>query len=185
MTIPSMSDIANMYRPLPLAVKELRINDQWLGRWSDADELPEHAPVGYVYATLYSGDKGYLVRPRGTQDVWAAIDDETAGEDPETWLGREVPARTGLQIGQLVLVGFLECRPTKFNDVPKETIQVRPLYIVIAGKVDDVPEASGYERRRVILNDYLTAMRNRYPEIRSYMERAHDRYLTMRAKGEA
>jgi hypothetical protein len=62
---------------------------------------------------------------------------------------------------------------------------VRPLYIVIAKKVDDVPEASGYERRRVILNDYLTAMRNRYPEIRAYMERAHDRYLTMRAKGEA
>ncbi|MCZ2110163.1 MAG: hypothetical protein LC118_11460 [Dehalococcoidia bacterium] len=185
MTIPSMSDIANMYRPLPLAVTELRINDQWLGRWSEADELPANAPVGYVYATLYSGDKGYLLRARGSQDVWEAVDGETGGEDPEAWLRREIPARSGLSIGQLVLIGFLECRPTKFNDVPKETIQVRPLYLVIANRVDDVPGASGYERRRVILNDYLTAMRNRYPEIRAYMEKAHDRYLMMRAKGEA
>ena len=184
MTIPSMSDIAQMYRPLPLAVKELRINDAWLGRWSDADELPEHGPVGYVYATLYSGDKGYLIRPKGAE-VWAAIDSETGGEDPETWLRREVPARTGLGIGKLILTGFLECRPTKFNDAPKGTIQLRPLYIVIADTVENVPATSTFERRRVILNEYLAAMRNRYPEIRSYMEKAHDRYLTMRAKGEA
>ncbi len=185
MTMPGMGPTPYIYIPLPPAVKELRLNDMWLARWSDADELPRGAPVNYVYALLYMGDKGYVIREKGTEN-WRSLEGAVEGESAEAWLKREAPARTGLTVGTTALIGFLECRPTKFNtEFPAGSFAVRPLYVVVAKKVADVPDDSPYERRRLPLNEHLAVMRNRYPEIREHMDAAAGRYVQMRAKGEA
>lgn len=185
MTMPGTGPTPYIYFPLPLAVKELRLNDMWLARWSDADELPAGAPVDYVYTLLYMGDKGYVVREKGTEN-WRSLEGEVKGESAEAWLKREVPARTGLTVGTTALVGYLECRPTKFNtEFPAESFAVRPLYVVVAKKVGEVPDNSVYERRRLPINEHLAVMRNRYPEIREHVDDAAGLYVRMRAKGEA
>lgn len=185
MTMPGGGPMPYVYIPLPPAVTELRLNDQWLARWSDADTLPVGAPVTHVYALLYMDNKGYVFRPRGTER-WGTVEGEVRGERAEQWLKREVPARTGATVSKIALVGFLECRPTKFNEeYPPETIAVRPLYIVVAKKITDVPDDSPYERRRLPLNEHLAAMRNRYPEIRAHMDDAAGRYVKIQVTGEA
>ena len=187
MNLPNMGPgpTRYIYFPPEPGVKELRLNDMWLGRWSDADELPEGAPVIYIHALLYMGDKGYVVREKGTEH-WHTIEGEVSGEDAETWIKREVHARTGATVGKMTLIGFLDCRPTKFNtEFPADSFAVRPLYVVVATKVDETPEGSGFERRRLPMNEHLAVMRSRYPEIREHIDAAASRYVKMRATGEA
>lgn len=186
MTFPGAgAPMPYIYVPLPASIKELRLNDLWLGRWADADELPAGAPATHLYALLYMGDKGYVIREKGT-DRWRGLEGELGGDAPEAWLKREVPARTGLTPGKVVLIGYLECRPTKFNtDFPADGYAVRPLYVVSAKKVADVPDASVYERRRLPMNEHIAAMRNAYPEIREHIDQAVDRYIRLQATGQA
>jgi hypothetical protein len=182
---PGGGPMPYVYIPLPVAVKELRLNDMWLARWSEANELPKGAPVNYVYTLLYMGDKGYVVREKGTEN-WRSIEGVVEDESAEAWIEREIPARTGLTVGKTALVGFLACRPTKFNtEFPAGSFAVRPLYIVVASKVGETPDDSAYERRRLPMNEYLVVVRNRYPEIREHIDEAAGRYVRMRAKGEA
>jgi hypothetical protein len=60
---------------------------------------------------------------------------------------------------------------------------VRPVYIAVATSVDDLPEGSPYMRRRMPLNEFTVAVRKRYPEIITYLQKGIDRYIVLRAKG--
>lgn len=184
MSFPGMADLQSIYIPRPAFVRELNLGDAWRARWIDEHELPENAPVNYAYAVLYMGDKGYVSREAGAEK-WGMVEGSIEGETADAWLKREVPARTGATIGKVVLLGFFECRATSHNaDFEAGAITVRPFYLVSAKKVADLPEGSGYERRRLPLNEHLKALRQRYPELYDYVGQAADRYIEGRAKGE-
>jgi len=184
--IPSMQDMMNMYRPRPAFKKELNLNDQWRGRWVDEQELPEYAPVNYAYAFVLMGGKGYVTRPKDGDSHWDTIEGAVeAGENAEKFVRRSAMERMGATVGTLEMIGFFECRATSHNpDYAVGSITVRPLYLVVAKKIDDVPEGSGYARRRLPLNEYMKAMRDRYAEIPEYVGMAGSRYVVLEAKGQ-
>jgi ADP-ribose pyrophosphatase YjhB (NUDIX family) len=183
--IPSLSDIAAMYRPRPLALKELNLSDDWRARWIDEQDLPENAPVNYAYAVVMMGDKGYVTRPRGAA-VWGTVEGTVEGETPDAFVQRAVKEQMGATIRSLELLGFLECRATSHNEqFEAGFITVRPMYMVVAKSIDDLPADSAYEKRRLPMNEYMMALRGRYPELTDYFGQAGQRYAIMRAKGEA
>lgn len=185
MTIPNMNDIGSIYIPRPLGAKELNLSDDWRGRWIDEQELPANAPVQYAYALVWMGDKGYVTRQRGDA-VWGSVEGSVSGEKPDAFIKRAVKEQAGATIGQMEMIGFFECRATSHNpDFAKDTLSVRPLYLVVAKKVDDLPAGSAYEKRRLPLNEYMRAIRGRYPELADPISDAGQRYAVIRAKGGA
>jgi hypothetical protein len=185
MTFPDLGASQNFYVPNPLGVKELNLDNDWRGRWVEMDELPDHAPVDYAYAAVLMGDKGYVTRPRG-ENTWRTVEGGTGTEKPEAFLKRAIKEQIGATIARTEMLGFLECRATQHHpELPKDTIRVRPVYLVVAKKVDDLGAESPYERRRLPMNEYLIAVRNRYPERADQFGEAGQRYAVLRAKGEA
>jgi len=185
MGIPSMSDLAN-YEPRWPGVVELNLGDQWRARWVDEQEMAPNAPVAYVYAAVYMGDNGYLTRRAG-EDHWNTVEGPLPpNERPEAFVRRATKEQTGAVADKVVLVGFLECRATSHNpDHEPGAITVRPVYLVVAKQVNDVPAGSPSERRRLPINQHVAFLRQRYPELREHLARASERYMVMRAKGEA
>jgi len=185
MGIPSMSDLA-AYEPRWPGVVELKISDQWRARFVDEQDLPPNAPVAYAYAILYMGDKGYVCREAGA-DRWGTLEGALDGKErAEAFVKRIAKERVGAVIGKLALVGFLECKATSHNpDYEAGAVTVRPIYVAVAKKVGEVAEGSGYERRRLPLNEHFKALRARYPELDDYFGKAAQQYAVMRAKGEA
>lgn len=183
---PSQADLARYTPRAPAGVLELNISDHWRAKWVDANELPEDAPVFHAYAVVYKGDKGYVTRPAG-ETHWRTVEGDVQNdEDIDSFLARTVYEQMGIRIKKSELVGFLECKATTRNpNFEAGAITVRPLYIVVAGEIEDVPEESGYERRRMILRDHSTALRRHYPEIDEYINKAIQRYQVIYAKGEA
>jgi len=182
--IPTMQDMMNMYQPRPAFKKELNLNDQWRGRWIDEQELPEYAPVNYAYAFVMMADKGYVTR-REDEQFWDTIEGAVDGESAEAFVRRAAKERMGATVGTLDMIGFFECRATSHNpDFAAGSITVRPLYLVVAKKVDDVPDGTGYVRRRLPRNEYMKAMRDRYAEIKDYVGMAGSRYVMLQAKGQ-
>ena len=170
------------YEPRWVGVKELNLADLWRAKWVDEQELPENAPVHYVYALLLLGDKGYAVREAGA-NRWGMIEGLVGERSVDEFLEQELKARAGATIGQAEMVGFLECKATRLNpDFPAGHLTVRPLYVVAAKTVADTPPNSGYERRRFPQNEYAVAMRARYPEIIDYLSQAFGRYAVMQAQ---
>lgn len=185
MNFPDPGLTQNIYIPNAIGVRELNLDNDWRGRWVNMDELPEHAPVDYAYAAVLMGDKGYVTRPRG-QAVWGTVEGATGSEAVQAFLKRALKEQMGATIARTEMLGFLECRATQHNpDVPKDTIRVRPVFLVVAKKVDDIGAESPYERRRLPMNEYLKAVRNRYPELAEQFGDAGQRYAVLRAKGEA
>jgi len=179
-----MNAIAS-YVPRWGGVKELNIADQWRAKWVDEQELPENAPVHYVYAIVCMADKGYATRESG-ENVWCMLEGEVGGEQPEAWLKKAAATRMAITPAKLDLVGFLECKATRHNtEFEQGTVVVRPFYVLVAKTVKDLPDDSLYERRRFPLNEYTVALRARYPEILDYLALATNRYAVLRAKGEA
>ncbi|MGE5595816.1 MAG: hypothetical protein ACM3S1_07255 [Hyphomicrobiales bacterium] len=186
MGIPSLGDLASIYIPKPLAVLELNLSDEWRARFTEADELPENAPLAYGYATLFMGDKGYVTRPE-SEDAWGVIEGPfNDGETPEQWLERTLWNQAGARAAHTELIGFLDCKATSHNtQFPAGTVVVRPIYLAVAKSVEDVPEGSPYVRRRLPLNETSKAIRTRYPELERYLAKALNRYMVLRARGEA
>jgi hypothetical protein len=177
-----MVDFASMpaYEPRWPGVKELNLADQWRARWVNEQELPEGAPVHYLYALLGMGDKGYAVRAAG-ENRWGMLEGLVGDLSAEDFLKTAAKERAGLTIGQTALVGFLECKPTSHNaEFTKDDVVVRPIFVVQAKSVADVPANSGYERRRFPLNEYVVALRTRYPELIDYLTLAVNRYATLK-----
>jgi hypothetical protein len=173
------------YEPRWPGVKELNLADLWRARWVGEQELPAGAPVHFVYALVAMGDKGYATRERGAAK-WGMLEGEVGDAEPEAFLKAALKERMGGTVARIELIGFFECKPTRHNTEYKSgEITVRPLYLVVAKKVDDLPEDSAYERRRFPLNEYIVALRARYPEFLDHIGLAANRYGFLRAKGEA
>ncbi|MCK9520213.1 MAG: hypothetical protein M0R74_14495, partial [Dehalococcoidia bacterium] len=177
---------ANIYVPKPGGKLELNLGDAWRGRFTEADELPAGAPIDYGYAVLFMGDKGYVSRPNANER-WGVIEGAFHdGETVEEWTARVAMEQAGATLARTDLVGYLDCKATSHNpDHPAGTIRVRPIYLVVAKTIDDVPEETGYARRRLPFNEHARAIRDRYPELQGYLSKALDRYMVLRAKGEA
>ena len=84
------------------------------------------------------------------------------------------------------LLGYYECRATSHNpDFPVGTTTVRPIYLFAATKLKDIGRESGFERRRLPLNEFAKALRTGYPELNESITIAVDRYLVLQSRGEA
>ena len=173
------------YEPRWPGVKELNLADQWRARWVDEQELPAEAPVNYAYAMLLLGDKAYAVRPAGGKN-WGMVEGATGDTPAEDWLAMALKEQANATAKTIALVGFYECKATRLNtEFEQGALTVRPLYVVSAKSVDDMPDGSAFERRRFPLNEYMVAMRARYPELLDQLTTADHRYAVLRAKGQA
>lgn len=182
-----MVDFASMgtYEPRWPGVKELNLADMWRARWVDEQELPDHAPVHYVYVLLLMGDKGYAVREDGA-NRWGMVEGFSEGRSAEAFLKDALKEQANATLGEAQLIGFFECRPTRHNqEFAKDEVTVRPLYVVAAKKVGDMPPGSRFERRRFPLNEYVVAMRARYPEFIDHLKKAFGQYAVMQAKSQS
>ncbi len=173
------------YEPRWPGVKELNFADQWRARWVDERELPENAPVDHAYAMVMYRDKGYAARPAGSA-VWGMVEGQVGDAPVDAWLSNALREQAGVTAAKTELIGFFECKATRLNpDYQPGDLTVRPLYVAAAQEVDDMPDGSAYERRRFPLNEYIVAMRARYPELIDYLGMGDARYAVMRSKGEA
>jgi hypothetical protein len=173
------------YEPRWPGVVELNLGDQWRARWVDEQELPPNAPVAYAYALVFMGDRAYLTRPIG-EEPWRTVEGPVPpGEAPEAALGRLAAEQTGAVAARLLLVGFLECRATSHNpEYEAGAVTVRPVYALVAQEMTDLGPGSPYQRRRLLTNEHIEAIRQRYPELWKYLGKASERYLVLRARGE-
>lgn len=185
MTFPGMPPMGSIYIAPPAATKELNLNDEWRGRWVDDDELPQGVPVIYAYALVYMDDRGYATRPVGVEN-WGMVELPVTSAKPETEIKQAVKDQTGGTVAKLVPTGYLECVATSHHSTLEAgAVAVRPLYVAVLKSIKDLGREAPYQRRRLPMNEYVAAMRERYPEIRPQVSDAASRYVAMRAKGEA
>ena len=164
---------------------ELNLGDHWLGRWEGEEPVPSGVPVLHVYGVLLMDDRGYVTRARGS-DVWGTIEGPVAeGEKPEAAIKRMAKEQANATAALVSPMGYLDCRATSHNPThPKDARAIRPLYLVAAKQIKDLGREAPTERRRLPMNEYMMALRGRYPEIDEYLGRAVERYMIMRARGE-
>lgn len=185
--MPSMPDGPYVeYDPRWPGVKEIKFGDEWRAKFIADDSLPEGVPALYGYALVLMDERGYVTRPRGTEGSWLTVEGPVGdGETPEAWAKRAVKEQTGATADKLFVSGYLECKATSYNpSYEAGTVAVRPFYIVVAKSVGDVPDDSGYERRRMPLNEYTTTLRRQYAAFDEHITAAIDRYVVMSRKGE-
>lgn len=165
---------------------ELNLGDEWRARWVEAEPMPDGVPALHVYGVLLMDDKGYVVRERGSEARWGTIEGPPApGETPEAAIKRLAKDQANATAARLEMMGYLDCRATSHNgSYPKDTRAVRPIYLFPAKQVKDLGSTAPFERRRLPMNEYMVAIRNRYPEIDDYLPKAVERYMVLRAKGE-
>ena len=179
-----MPDMMSYREPEWAHLKELSIGNSWLARWIKDEELPSDVPVDYAYGLVFLGDKGYVSR-EGSAKVWGTVEGTPDGADVESYLKRAAKEQTGATIGKLELIGFLYCKATSHNPEHEAGYATaRPIFVLVAKKVDDIPDGSPFVRRRLPLNEHLMAMRERYYELANYMTEASEKYSIMRARGE-
>lgn len=174
---------AGSYEPRWPGVKELNLADQWRARWVNEQVLAENAPVHYVYSLLVMGDKGYGIRPVGG-NRWGLLEGLAGTNSGEAFLKKAAKEWLGATLGKTELIGFFECRATMHNEEFKQgELTVRPLYVSVAKTMPETSPNAGYERRRFPLNEYVVALRARYPEFMDHIQLAMNRYSVMQAKG--
>ena len=165
-------------------ILELNINDAWRGRWIKDEELPAEVPVNHAYGVVYLGEKGYVCRPEGDA-VWGTVECDPGSEDAEQAVRKAALNQTGATVDKAILAGFFYCKATSLNpDFEAGAPTTRPIYILSASSVDDIPEGSAFERRRLPMNEHLKALRERYAELAEYLADAAARYLVLRSRRE-
>ncbi|MFQ5380034.1 MAG: hypothetical protein ACE5EF_00215 [Dehalococcoidia bacterium] len=185
MTLPEMPDMPDFRIPDPLGVRELNLGDLWRARWVEEEPLPRGVRIEYAYATVLLDGKGYLCRPRGSEQ-WDAVEGRPEeGVRGETWIRRACRDRIGAEAAKVELIGFLDCRATSHNPPFEPGAEaVIPFYTVPARRVAMNPRDAGFERRRLPLNEYGTALRRRYPQYIPYFSAMVERYVILQAQGE-
>ena len=170
------------YEPVWPGVKELNIQDDWRARWVDEQDLPDNAPVHFVYSLLVMGEKGYALREAGA-NRWGMLEGLVGDLSADVFLKTAAKDRAGATLAATELIGFFECKATRHNkEFEQGAVTVRPFYVSIAKSVSDAAPNSGYERRRFPLNEYVVAMRGMYPELIPHLPTAFNRYAVIRAK---
>jgi hypothetical protein len=175
----------NIYFPPPIGQKELNLSDDWRGVWIADGELPDGIPVLYAYGMVLMGDKGYVTRRAGDA-VWGTVEGDTGGLVAERFMRAAAKEQVAATVRSIEMLGYFECRATSHNaDYPAGALSIRPFYLVVASKVGDLAKDSAFEKRRLPANEYLMALRKRYPELADQLSVAGQRYAVLRAKGEA
>jgi hypothetical protein len=172
--------------PDPPGVREIRLGDAWLARWSDSNELPKDVPASAVYAAVVMDGKGYIARRKG-DSAWQSIEGTPEpGEKPETALKRLLKERMAATVARADVIGFLECRATSFHPtLPAGAASVQPIYLVVAKTVGNMAPDSPWERRRLPLNEHIAVLRLAYPQYEEYFAKTVHLYAVLRARGEA
>lgn len=174
-----------VYIPDPLAVRELNFGDEWRARWVEGEPLPSGVPVEYVYAAVLFEGKGYVCRPKGS-DRWDTLEGKPEDGKPESFIRQGCRARIGAEVRISQLVGFLDCKATSHHPTLEAgAAAVIPFYTVGARRVGTNPKDAEFERRRLPLNEYGVALRQRYPEFVRFFPRVVERYLVLQTQGEA
>lgn len=173
------------YVPKWIGEHELNIGDAWRARWNDASELPENAPIFFGYAVVAAGDKGYVTRRKGAEHFGIAEGERNQGEKPLAFAKRIAAEQTGVTSPRVELIGYLDCKATSHNpDFEAGAITVRPVYLVSGKSVKDLGPSSPFERRRMPLNEWAKAVRDRYPDLIRYLQKAVDRHTILHLRGE-
>lgn len=173
------------YEPRWPGVLEIKFGDDWRAKYIAENEIPENAPVTYGYALVVMDEKGYVTRAKGSEGAWLTVEGPVApGETAEAWATRAANEQTGAVAATVFVNGFLECKATSHNpQYEAGTVTVRPFLVVIAKQMDDVPDDSGHERRRMPLNEYATTVRRQYAAFDQHVTAAIDRYVVMARTG--
>ena len=185
MGIPGMNSTDNFhFEPRWVGTRELNIGNAWRAMWVDDEPIPAEAPVLYGYVVVVSDGKGYATRRAG-QTAWRTVEGAAqANEKPEAFAKRVAHEQTGAATGKAVLIGYFECKATSYNpDFPVGTATVRPVYLFVATKMQEIGKESGFERRRLPINEYVRVLRAGYPELQDSLTTALDRYIVQQAKG--
>lgn len=184
MGIPGMQSTDNFhFEPRWAGVRELNIGDAWRAMWVDDEPIPAGAPVLYGYVVVVSDGKGYVTRRAGKPAWGTAEGAAQAGEEPQAFARRLARQQTGAASGRAELVGYFECKATSHNpDFPAGTATVRPVYLFVATKMQEIGKDSGFERRRLPINEFVRALRAGYPELQDSLTGAVDRYMVAQGK---
>jgi ADP-ribose pyrophosphatase YjhB (NUDIX family) len=180
-----MNDYASRI-PVPKGARELNIGDQWRALYVNAEALPEGLPIIHAYAVVFAGDRGYVTREKGASN-WAIVDAPVPhGASLNDAISAAVHEQTGVRVDRTEVTGYLDCKATQFNtDFGQGTRAARAFVIAIAADVEDMPEESGRERRRLRLNEFAANVRKQHAELERPLSDAIDRYMVLRARGEA
>ena len=186
MSMPNIPDMTNLPRPVWLAVRELNLSDEWRARWVDNEPIPDDTPIVSAYAVLVCDRKGYVTRAAGTPN-WGVVEDVVApNESGEQWAARACHDQAAATLARTDLIGYLDCRATTHNPTfPVGAATIRPVYLAVAESVNELGKGAAFERRRLPLNEFASAIRTRYPELHEQLSLALNRYLVLQAKGEA
>lgn len=173
------------YDPRWPGVMEIKFGDEWRAKFIAGDDLPPGVPVAYGYALVLMDEKGYVTRKKGDEGPWLTVEGPAnPGEKAEAWAKRVAREQTGATAGSVFVTGYLECKATSHNpEFEAGAVTVRPFMVVVAKKISDVPAESGYERRRLPLNEYSTRLRRQYAAFDQHILAAIDRYVVMARTG--
>jgi hypothetical protein len=181
--VPNLSAAYRNFRPRWVGVKELNLNDEWRAVWVDSDSIPVEAPVVYAYAVVAAEGKGYVTRPVAAAKYGIVETLVELGDDPAKAARDAALAQVGATAATVELMGYFECKATQFNkEYEPGTATVRPIYLIEAKKVRDIGKESGFERRRLPLNEFAVALRNRYPEMLDPLNKTVDLYTVRHVK---
>lgn len=164
---------------------EIILGNHWRSVFVEDETLPEdEAPVLYAYACVVRGDYGYLTEQDGA-DGWQVVESDIGeGETPESLVARAALEQTGATISQTMLIGYLDCEATSYNErYETHTRALRPLYVAVASEVGPVPDGSGFHRRRLPMNQYQNELRKRYPTLAGHFLKGLSRYLILERTG--
>ncbi len=181
-----LMNMPNIYIAPPLGVRELKIGEDWRAIWNASAAFPDGAPVTYAYAVIACDDRGFVTRKLGAES-WSTVEGAlNPGENAVAFVKRTAETQMAATGGSVDLLGFFECRATSQNtEHPVGFLTIRPIYLMAAKKMKELGRESGWERRRLPMNEFAKTLRERYPEFLEAMNMAVDRYMVARARGQA
>ena len=165
---------------------EIILGRDWRSEYVEEEEsLPDDRPALFGYACVVRGDYGYVTEPDEDGDGWRVVEGEILeGETPEEFIARAAREQIGATISQTLLLGYLDCEATSYNEQYETHFRsLRPLYVAVASEVGPIPEGSGYHRRRYPMNQFQNELRVRYPSLHQHFTKGLSRYMILERTG--
>ena len=165
---------------------EIILGNDWRSEYVEEEEaLPDDRPALYAYACVVRGDYGYVTEEEEGSG-WDVVEGEIGeGETAEEFVSRAAYERMGATISQTLLLGYLDCEATSFNERYENHFRaVRPVYVAVASEVGRIPEGSGWHRRRLPMNQYTNELRKRYLLLSEHLMKGLNRYMVLERTGQ-
>ena len=164
---------------------EIILGRGWRAVYIEEEEiLPDDRPALYAYACVVRGDYGYVTE-KDDSEGWNVVEGDIGdGESAEEFVARAAHEQTGATISETLLLGYLDCEATSYNEQYENHFRaIRPVYVAVASEVGPVPEGSGYHRRRLPMNQYQNELRRRYPTLEQHFMKGLGRYMVLERTG--